>query len=399
MATAKVKMSAQWLKAIKVTGERQEFSDSGTRGLHLTVWPSGVISWTFRYRFEQKVYTLTLGQYPAVSLADARAKLALAQVALADGRNPKVADSTGKPKTVADLLKRFVAEKVDTDLKPKTAHEYRRLIDAKLIPALGGKAVNGLMMEHVTGFYDRERRAAPTQAAAAVRVLRSAMSWAAERGLRDANTVNPAKISIGTGRRRERLFSDKEVSQIHAALDGLENDATISAQAATGVRLLFATGCRANEICTLRWQDVNLETKRMRFDSKTGYMEKPITGEALAILHDVPRVSPWILPAITDPTKAIRHEIVRDAMELAMAKAGVVADENASLHLIRHWFATKIYTDATIPLPVQMLIVGHKSVATAMRYAHPDKDVIHAAAEAASTARLAKVAAAAKGAN
>jgi integrase len=80
-----------------------------------------------------------------------------------------------------------------------------------------------------------------------------------------------------------------------------------------------------------------------------------------------------------------------------MASAKVPANENATLHLIRHWFATKTHTDKTIPVPVQMAIVGHSSVATAMRYAHVTRADVKQAAQAASKRRAGAVKAAGKG--
>jgi integrase len=82
-----------------------------------------------------------------------------------------------------------------------------------------------------------------------------------------------------------------------------------------------------------------------------------------------------------------------------MKRAGVEAGENASLHLIRHWFATKTYTDKDIPLPTQMAIVGHRSVATAMRYAHVKREEVQKAAEGAAKRRKAAVTAARKRGN
>jgi integrase len=74
----------------------------------------------------------------------------------------------------------------------------------------------------------------------------------------------------------------------------------------------------------------------------------------------------------------------------------VPANENATLHLIRHWFATKIYTDKTIPLPLQMAIMGHRAVATAMRYAHVGREELQRAAGQAARKRTAAVKAAGK---
>jgi hypothetical protein len=52
---------------------RAVYFDTKARGLALRVTPSGTKTWTFVYRSDGKPQWLTLGAYPALTLADARA--------------------------------------------------------------------------------------------------------------------------------------------------------------------------------------------------------------------------------------------------------------------------------------------------------------------------------------
>ena len=163
------------------------------------------------------------------------------------------------------------------------------------------------------------------------------------------------------------------------------------------MRLLFATGCRAGEILSLEWDNVDFDTGALRWpDTKTGYLEKPITDEARLLLEGADRIVgvPWVCPSPT--FMQMRLETLEAGFERAMAAANVEAQENATLHLIRHWFASKIYSDKSIPLPLQMRIVGHTAVATAMRYAHATLDEVRAAATGAAERRAAAIKAAGK---
>src|SRR5690606_17596072 len=52
---------------------RLEIPDPALSGLYLVVQPSGAKSWALRYRFGGKPAKLTLGRWPIMGVADARA--------------------------------------------------------------------------------------------------------------------------------------------------------------------------------------------------------------------------------------------------------------------------------------------------------------------------------------
>ena len=57
-------------------------------GLHLLITPNGKKHWRLRYRFGGKQNLLSLGPFPAISLASARSKRDAAQKLVAEGKDP-----------------------------------------------------------------------------------------------------------------------------------------------------------------------------------------------------------------------------------------------------------------------------------------------------------------------
>lgn len=311
--------------------------------------------------------------------ADPAAEAAAAKVSLAEER---------KAPRVRDVLDRFVAEHVDVRLKVRTAYGYRQIIETVLKPEIGDTRVRELTPAMVADLHHR-RRKTRTYADQIVRVLSSAMTLAEQWGLREPGS-NPCRIRKNGSRRRERLFSDLEVARILNAVDELEGSAAITPFQALGIRLLFATGCRIGEICALEWAFVDFEAGLITWpDTKTGNLTKPLTSEARALLDAAPRIESAASVCPSRNLRPMRVETLEGAFEKAMAHAGVVANENATTHLVRHWFCTKVYSDPQIPLPDQMRICGHKSVATAMRYAQLQLDQVKRAAEESSLKRVA----------
>lgn len=396
MDNRKVKLTKAAFANAKPAEREYMLWDSRIAGFGLRVRPSGSKSFVFVYRSAGgragKVQRVTIkADHPDVAYE--RAKQLAGQHH--GGRDPvaekqkadAAVDRARRTLTVGAVLDRFIAEHAKPNLKAKTWREYERLVEKALKPAIGNLKIDALGPVDVRALYDG-MRATPTQATLTVRILSSAMSWAEEAGLRPPGS-NPAKIRLKGTRRRERLFSDAEVARLQSAISALEAEGKIRPPVALGLRLLFETGCRASEVGELRWSNVDLEVGVLRWpDSKTGFLSKPITPAARALLKKADRIVgiDWVCPS-TSPKKHLRVETLEGGFERAMKRAKVVANENATLHLVRHWFASKIYTDKTIPLPVQMAIVGHKSVSTAMRYAHVRPDEVAKAAREAATRR------------
>lgn len=84
MALTDVKIKAAKVKKGQV---KMRFTDE--RGLSLVVHKNGSKKWEYRYSFLEKRYELMLGEYPLVSLQDARKKRDKFKLQILDGINPK----------------------------------------------------------------------------------------------------------------------------------------------------------------------------------------------------------------------------------------------------------------------------------------------------------------------
>ena len=65
-------------------------------------------------------------------------------------------------------------------------------------------------------------------------------------------------IPMNPKRRRERFLTDAEFTRLGQVLDEVSgNGSRVSAGAVATIRLLMLTGCRRNEILTLRWNHLD----------------------------------------------------------------------------------------------------------------------------------------------
>ncbi len=76
------------------------------QGLYLYIMPSGGKSWRYKFRFLNKEKCLVIGQYPTISLAEARERQNQARKELANGVNPAVAKQEAGSKTRCHFKRR-----------------------------------------------------------------------------------------------------------------------------------------------------------------------------------------------------------------------------------------------------------------------------------------------------
>ena len=346
-------------------GREREFRDRDLPAFGVAVEASGAKAYFVDVRGER----IGLGRHGALSAGRARR---LAAAALAGGRG----DPPEPPQpTLAELAIRYMREFVLVRCKPATVAQYRQTLENHLLPALGDLPVGAIGPGHVA---DLQLRLGDRPAAAnlAVATLSRLIAHAAERGIVPA-AANPCRFARKYRvRRRERFLTAAEFRRLGAALDSLEEDGGVSAHAAAAIRLLMLTGCRRNEILTLRWADLHAGAGELRLrDSKTGPRTVPLSPAACAVFAEIPRLAgnPFVFPG---RRPGAHLSGIFAPWRRARERAGL---EDLRLHDLRHSFASRALALGE-SLPAIARLLGHARVQTTARYAHLARDAVRDAA-------------------
>lgn len=134
------------IKNIKPQDKAKKYPDEG--GLFLYVSATGKKYWKMRFFVDGKETTITFGQYPAISLAQARLERDRVKIALANGINPNQKKKAEKIEklgsiTFGELIQLYIAEVVpghkgarwETLRLNKITSDFPRLM-AKLVTEL-----------------------------------------------------------------------------------------------------------------------------------------------------------------------------------------------------------------------------------------------------------------------
>ena len=244
--------------------------DRALTGFGVRVYPSGAKVYVVQARGPQGTKRITVGRHGVIGAQEARRRAALIIARIRAGDEPVPEAQKTETITVAALTARYLREHVAVRCKPTTAAQYRLAIERYIVPALGTIPVSSLRRAQVADLQhalsDR-----PTMANLVVamlsRMIDHAMAWGVA-----GEISNPCRfVPKYRTRRRERFLTDAEFQRLGRVLDEMEAEGRISPHAAAAIRLLMLTGCRRNEILTLRWEDVRLDAQELHLtDSKTG---------------------------------------------------------------------------------------------------------------------------------
>ena len=135
--------------------------------------------------------------------------------------------------------------------------------------------------------------------------------------------------------------------------------------------LVYSSGLRVSEVVKLKRMDLDVERKSINILSGKGRKDRYTIISETAIetlkkyyaLYDIDK---WLFPG-ADTTTHLSIRTAQRICELAIQKAEI--EKNASIHSLRHSFATHLLESGTDIRFIQELL-GHTSIRTTERYTH-----------------------------
>ena len=351
--------------------------DSELQGFGVRVYPSGARVYVVQSRGPDGPKRVAVGRHGVVTADQARRRAALMIARIKAGEAPTSAHEAGPDPgpTVAELAERYFREHVVLHCKPGTAKAYRHRVERHILPAFGHLPIGALDRRQVSALHYKLRKT-PIAANEAIDALSRMLNRAEAWGLAPAGG-NPCRHVVKYRRhRRERFLTEEEFRRLGRTLDAREAEGRVTAHAAAALRLLMLTGCRCNEILTLRWDDVHLDANEIRLrDSKTGPRVVPLSPAAARVLARLPRLpgNPWVI-AGRRPGTRLSH--IAYYWYQVREPAGL---DDVRIHDLRHSFASRALALGE-SLPMIGKLLGHTRMQTTARYAHLARDSIRESA-------------------
>ena len=359
------KITKHLVEAAEIRDKHYTITDSQIPGFGIRIMRGGTRTYVVMYRAGGRRRRMVLGRHGVTTPEQARTSAINILARVRNGEDPAASrQSGGHVTTVADLAKRFDEEHIAVRLKPASARSYRDHLRRHVLPAIGKLRAADVTRADVAKLH-HDLRHSRYQANRSLALMSKMFNLAEAWGLRPDGS-NPCRhVKKYKEEKRERYLNSSELARLGETLRECEEDRE-SQSTVNLIRLLLLTGCRLNEILTLKWEHVDLENNALHLpDSKTGERTIHIGAATVECLAGIERIddNPWVIAGhlssshLVNPGKPWRR---------IRARAGL---DDVRIHDLRHTFASMAVSSGE-GLPMIGKLLGHTQVQTTARYAH-----------------------------
>jgi integrase len=305
-------------------------------------------TWVLIGRFGSRNATRRkLGEYPAMSLREARAEAMRWRALLAQGKDPAV-PRVKRVTRFGDIAEAFIADAKRRGLRQihKDANELTRELRS-----WWDRPIDAIDRMDVLHVIDAVTARSLWQAHHVFSNMSRLFNWAVERGTVDRSPchgLRPSKL-IGPKVPRDRILTDHELRALWHLCPQL------GYPIGPLIRVLMLTGQRRSEVAGMRWSEIHngaWTIPRERMKMKTAHVV-PLVPEVRALLEELPRFSGDYVFTTTHGRLPVNG--------FSKAKKRIDALMRAppwTLHDLRRTMRTHL---SALPVPdlVRELVIGH----------------------------------------
>jgi len=324
-----------------------------------------VATYTLRYRDENgKQRALKIGRTDEISLKQAKAiaKTKKSEIALGGDPSGEIEKKRGEL-TYAEAMEQYYLPDIEQRLR--RPEYYRQLYENRLKSEFGKKKISSITRADVQAFINRMKQEGNSGSYCNrhAAVMKSSYNYFIHI-LEVAIIRNPVKgVKYFEEVARDRILSQEELYRLMPVLMNAEKEYS---QPARIIRMILASALRPGECFNIRWEDIDLENKRLYIHSSVSKNKKsdaiPLNDAAIQVLSECPRDKPW--PLCNLSTDKPYTSIKKAFRTLLMSRAGI---EGMTLHRCRAT-SLSIAINSGHSIFEAMKLARHKNISTTEKH-------------------------------
>ena len=346
----------------------------GSHGLFLEVYSTGAKTFQQRVTVNGKRRAKTLGRYPVVSLAEARATACQNWLVARSDRDPFPACSKVEIPTFAQAAAEVIKQKAPTWTDPKYPKDWQYSLERYVFPSLGERPISQIEVQDVVEVLAPIWNKIPETARRMRQRIRAILDWGVAMGHCSDNAAGPALHGVlpkrrppDKSKRHHPAVPYAEVPAVVVALRGM--------RARPRLRLLLEfvvlTAGRCGEARGARWGEFDFDSVTWTVPGsrmKTGFPHRvPLSGRALEILRELgPDGAP---DGLVFPGKKSGTAFSGDAVLGLVRRLGLRATVHGFRSSFRNWVAE---TDAATHDVAERALAHARTNQTVAAYLNTD---------------------------
>ena len=328
-----MKLSDAKIRAAKPAAKIFKLSDG--HGLQLWIRPSGAKTWRRAYRFDGRQRDIVLGQYPAVSLAEARAANLDIDRVLAAGREPNAERREQRVEKAVNQKNTFQAVADDMCRRSRWADQTRAKNEYLLRVAcadLGQRPIRDIRAPEILATARKmEDRGRASSAVRLISLIGQLFRHGVREGFVDGDPTPALKGAIKPPKvkRRAAVLKRRDFGGMMRAIASYEGQAVTR----IALELLAHTFVRPGELRLARWEEFDLDEAEWTIPAGRMKMREPhavpLSRQALKLLKELRPLtgrSALVLPGVRLPTVPLSE----NTLNAALRRLGYSKDEATS---------------------------------------------------------------------
>jgi len=274
-----------------------KLSDGG--GLYLLVKPIGSKLWLLKYRYSGKEKSLSIGQYPHISIAEAREKRFHAKKLLIDGTDPSAKKQEDKRLKAYNANNTFRAIAEDwhsrnkAQWSPNHAERLWRRLELYAFKDLGNRPITEIRTpELIPVLRKQEKLGTLDTARRLAQVLNVVFRYAVHCGLIDQNPASDLRGVVKP--HKATSFPTIKSTELPEFFEKLDVVSAIE-QNKIAVKLLMLTFLRPGELQRSKWTDIDFKEKQWVIPAERMKMRRPhmvpLSEQAITLLQKLKKLT------------------------------------------------------------------------------------------------------------
>lgn len=336
-----------------------EYSSIANTGFKSIAYETSKLCFVYRYTLGKKS-SISLGEYPFVSVQDAFDKYMKFKAMVARGEDPHQEMALlRKMPTLREFCEKYFL--IWAYQNKKTADDDESKLKHHIYKMWGSRPLDALTRAELEAFLNQILK---THSPATANRFRSLLSGIFKLAIQYEIVDRSPCTYIKKFKEPDFHPVVLDAEQTRKLLVSLSQDS--NKIAAAGIAILILTGCRREEILSAKWDQVDFDKGTLFLpNTKNGHSRfVQLSDAALDVLRGVERVpgSDWVFNGRAHGT---RMSEPRTCLWRALDRAGL---PRIRPHSLRHAFAC-LALGAGVDVATVQQLLGHREIQTTLRYA------------------------------